>query len=455
MVRILLPDNNQAERRYATELLLKEFLGLNFEIVCSKNRHYILELENGARLIVEDHFFSKFPSDKSYLDSKNIPLKVQFQSKNVNPFIPENGLPIIFGHDKMYVSATEIVCGVDIFASAFFMLTRWEEYACKERDHLGRFPAKASLAGRAGFLHRPVVNEFVEMLWNMLRHLGIQQERVKRSFQLLLTHDVDYPLLWTSFPFFLKKLGGDILKRRSLKEAAFSINSFVSTKTGKEKDPYDTFDFLMQVAENANFPAHFFFMAGGKSRLDPKYDIGQDFVKKLMAEMYKRGHRIGFHPSFDTFDDETLFQREKLRLEEVSPQAITCGRQHFLRFSVPETWRIWADSGMEWDSTLGYPEQEGFRCGVCYPFPVFDILERKELKLLEIPLTAMDTTYAVYKKVTPAVMEDDLMELFKTVKKYSGTFVLLWHNSSFGVPAYQAYTQVYERFLKSAAKASS
>lgn len=38
---------------------------------------------------------------------------------------------------------------------------------------------------------------------------------------------------------------------------------------------------------------------------------------------------------------------------------------------------------MEWDSTLSYADKEGFRCGVCYSFSVFNFLQRKKLMLKE------------------------------------------------------------------------
>jgi hypothetical protein len=448
MLRIILPDNNHSERKYAVEVLLKDFLGLDIDMVFNEHeQHYRIQLENGATLKVEDHFFSQFPGEKSYLDKHYIPRDVIVQKKTSNSFLPENDIPVIYGASKIKISDADITCGIDIFASTFFMLTRWEEYVCKERDHYGRFPVKASLAARAGFLHRPLVNEYLEMLWNMLRHLGIRQERKDQKFQLLLTHDVDYPLLWASPFFFLKKLGGDVFKRKSMTEAVFSIRSYAATNFGKRHDPYDTFDYLMQLAESVNTPAHFFFMAGGKSKLDPKYNLEADFIKKLMVEIHERGHRIGMHPSFETFDNEELFREEKSRLEAVSPQPITCGRQHFLRFSVPETWRIWGNCGMEWDSTMGYPEQEGFRCGVCIPFPVFDFLERKKRKLREIPLLAMDTTFTVYKKSTGEETIEHLKNLLSKVQKYRGTFAILWHNSSFNTPEYSKLREVYKEAL--------
>ena len=40
----------------------------------------------------------------------------------------------------------------DIFSAAFYLLSRYEEYLPHVKDELGRFPAKASLAYKNGFL---------------------------------------------------------------------------------------------------------------------------------------------------------------------------------------------------------------------------------------------------------------------------------------------------------------
>ncbi len=83
-----------------------------------------------------------------------------------NDFIVEKDIPIIYGTDKLEITEQNqniITCGIDIFASSFFMLTRWEEYVNKNRDRHNRFPAIESLAFKNDFLSRPVVNEYVEM----------------------------------------------------------------------------------------------------------------------------------------------------------------------------------------------------------------------------------------------------------------------------------------------------
>jgi hypothetical protein len=68
---------------------------------------------------------------------------------------------------------------------------------------------------------------------------------------------------------------------------------------------------------------------------------------------------------------------------------------------------------MEFDSTLSYADKEGFRCGVCYDFPVFDFLERKQLKLREFPLIVIEGSFTRYQNIGPLEMENKIDSLIK------------------------------------------
>ncbi|MCF8443172.1 MAG: polysaccharide deacetylase family protein [Saprospiraceae bacterium] len=444
-----MPANNQAERQYAAEVLLVEWLGLSVQYQFGETAFAAeLTLDNGNRLLLEDHFFSTFPSPLSYLKAGNIPQQIFNAVQATNPFLPEKDLPILFGNDHLDISPTEITCGIDIFAATFFMLTRWEEYVLPDRDLHERFPAKASLAGKNGFLHRPVVNEMVEMLWGMLMHLGIGQKRKNRQFEVLLTHDVDEALLWRSLGFFLKKLGGDLVKRLDFHAVGFDLKSYYNTRFNGEKDPYDTFDYLMRCADRNSLQCHFFFLSGGNTKFDSPLTLTSPFMCQLFKSIEANGHIIGLHPSYNTLKDSNLFTQEKEALELATGLPIRHGRHHFLRFEVPTTWQAWEDQGMVWDSTLYYAEQPGFRCGVCYAFPVFNFLTRQKLRLKEVPLTAMEVSWTSYLKVSPDEMLNDMMQLHETVRKYNGTFVLLWHNSSFNTSEWKAFAKVYEKLLE-------
>ena len=439
MIKINICNNFLQERKYIVSIIFGEFLELKYVIdVNNDTNNYDIILENGKKIIIKDSFFSNFEDGLGYLDKKNLLSKIKFLK---NRFILEKDIPVIYGDDEFRIDGNEIICGIDIFASSFFMLTRWEEYVNKTRDLHNRFPATASLAYKYDFLNRPLVNEYVEMLWNILKYLGCNQKRKERKYELVLTHDIDNIFKWKNFGLFVRNIAGDIIKRNNASLALENIRQYFG------KYPYDMFDFLMDLSEKKGVKSHFFFMSGGTSKFDNNYSINQTFVKKIREKIVNRGHLIGFHPSYNSYNNQRQWEKEYSILSTEFSQKVKIGRQHFLRFKVPTTWQIWEDNNMKWDSTLTYPKKEGFRCGTCYEYSIFNILSRKKLKLKEMPLTVMEVTMVGYQNLKPKIMEKKIIKLINDVKKYNGKFVLLWHNSSFNNKYREKYITAYEKII--------
>jgi len=443
---IKIPSNNIEERKYIIDILLGEFLGFNYKLIVDNGelriKDWVIELDNGNKLIMKDCFFSKFPKDLEYLKEENIPKKVEFGK---NDFIVENDIPVIYGNSQFSIFNSQLIkCGVDIFASSFFMLTRWEEYVNKTRDKHNRFPAYASLAYKNNFLDRPIVNEYVEMLWNMLRFLECKQERKKREFKFILTHDVDVTYKYMNLLSGVREIIGDILKRKNLYLAFENLSNKILSHLKLKKDPFDTYDYLMDISESIGVKSYFFLHSSNNA----KEDVDNDkFLKKIARKILNRGHFLGYHPSYNSYNNFELFIKDKEKIESIIEKKLTFGRQHYLRFEVPTTWQIWEKAGMEWDSTLSYADKEGFRCGVCYSYSVFDIISRKKLNLKEKPLIVMEGSFTTYQpNITPKEIEEKIEKLIKKVKKYKGEFVFLWHNSSFG-GSWKRFEYIYEKVL--------
>lgn len=441
---IHIPNSHIEERKYIVDLIFNEFLGLSYKISFYDEKDYKIILDNNSYITIIDSFFS-VQENENYLKADNIPSSIQY---GVNPYIVEDNIPIIYGSRLFEVENNSALCGIDIFASSFFMLTRWEESVIKERDLYNRFPAKASVAYKNGFLDRPIVNEYVEMLWNLLCHLGINQDRKQREFKLIVTHDVDNINCWKNLKRTSKILGADILKRRNIPLFFQNLLEIPQVKIGIKKDPYDTFDYLMDLSEQINVKSRFYFMSGGVTKFDNDYNIKDPLSIKIIDKIKERGHIIGFHPSFNAYNDPVQWRKEKELLEEVIGVDIKEGRQHFLRFEAPITWNIWNDNNMDMDCTLGYADREGFRCGTCYEYPVFDFINRKRLKTKEYPLIVMEGSFLTYQSVTPTQMYDKTMKLLGISKKYKGNFVYLWHNSSFNTQDWKKYENVYDKVLR-------
>ena len=122
--------------------------------------------------------------------------------------------------------------------------------------------------------------------------------------------------------------------------------------------------------------------------------------RSIVDNITKRGHEVGFHPGYASFFNNITWRKEKEELESVINTKVLEGRQHYLRFKMPETFVLWEENRMEYDSTLSYFDVEGFRCGTGDSFPVFNFIERKTYKLKERPLIVMDATLVSYRDYT-------------------------------------------------------
>ena len=447
MIKITIADHFVSEKKYVIDILFNEFLGLDYHILMSPRcKGYCIQLENKNKIVVEDHFFNRFEDYRDYLNAKHIPVNVGY-SKNR---FAVGGIPVIFGTGRLEEKKGKISCGIDIFASVFFMLSRWEEYANPVRDTHQRFPATASLAFKQNFLDRPVVNEYVEMLWQMLCDSGCKQQKKEHPFSFVLTHDVDALLKWLGWYGVLRTAAGDILKRRQPGTAISRVQEYTKIRRGKIKDPFDTYDWLMDLSESLNLKSRFYFMSSGISRspFDNRtpYPIDHPAARAIFTKIKKRGHIIGFHPGYDSGDDEILWETQKKQLEKVCACPVTSGRQHFLRFSVPHTWQLWENQGMEVDSTCGFADREGFRCGTGNLFSVFNILTRQKLKLKEMPLVFMDARNFVCGGFQAnSQFEHNLGDIIHNAKKFKSLVTLLFHNTVF---IDNAYVQMYREILE-------
>jgi hypothetical protein len=210
---------------------------------------------------------------------------------------------------------------------------------------------------------------------------------------------------------------------------------WTKVRIGHQNDPFNTFDWIMDQSEKTGIKSSFNIMSGGRTPMDFYYPIESPDILSLLEKVIDRGHEIGFHPSYKTATDGNLWQKEFERLKAFAKgHDIQGGRQHFLQFQVPITWRYWSENGLEYDSTLSFADHAGFRCGTCYEYPVFDLLRRRKLPLKERPLIVMDRTVIDKPYMNLGSTPDALnfmMDLKKQCMQYDGDFVVLWHNQRF------------------------
>ncbi len=293
--------------------------------------------------------------------------------------------------------------GDDLFGNAFFVLTRYEEAVLPDRDEHDRFPASASILVREGLIERPVVDEWAAAL---RRAVGLEPPRGR--FRVVPSHDVDHP-------FASARLRLSALRRREWRAAL-------------PRDPFDTFDLLMDESERRGLRAAFYVIAD-----DSIYSLDDPRVRELLRRIHRRGHELGFHAGYGTFRDPATLRAQFERLVAVCEaegirQGSWGGRHHFLQWE-PATWAAWEAAGIAYDSTLTFSARPGFRAGTCREYPVFDLQARRELRLRERPLVLMDTP-TLDRLGRP---EDELVALIDRLReecrRVAGDFTVLWHNN--------------------------
>jgi hypothetical protein len=107
---------------------------------------------------------------------------------------------------------------------------------------------------------------------------------------------------------------------------------------------------------------------------------------------------------------------------------------HYLRWEHPTTLRAWNDAGMSYDSSLGYADQPGFRCGTCFEYPAFDPVARESLSVRIRPLIAMETTMLAPHYLGLGAgksAKQKFEQLKRSCQSVGGCFTLLWHNCQF------------------------
>ena len=381
-------------------------------------------------------------------------LKKNYLKSESMPKLPllryDNDLPIIYlGKNEtkpdIIINDKSITTTIDFIASSFFYLSRYEEVISKEIDEHSNFPVEASINFKENLLHRPIVNEYLELLWVLLKKINPELKRTKRKFSLLLTHDVDDLNRW-DFKNRMRTLGGSLFKRKSLKLFFIYIFRNLIWMFKSKKNP---FKYIIYTSKKYGFKSHFYFLINGSSKkYDNRFDPQSKQAKRIIDDLENEGFEIGLHPSYSSFLNLVQKQKEKSILDSLTKQKVTGARTHYLRFKVPESYRNLESCGIKYDTSLGYSNTDGFRAGVCYPFKPFDILENKELSIEERPLITMEV--ALLQAHTYFVSQEYLFQLIKkridTISLYNGMFVFLMHNDSLSDYEYP-WRKLYDKVL--------
>ncbi|PID43985.1 MAG: hypothetical protein CSA52_03430 [Gammaproteobacteria bacterium] len=446
-ITIEIPDSiDHREINYTLNVIFNEFLGIDFVTRISNDKRitvfaaddctqsvsfpaiFFCQIKNNW---LQKETLPKYPI--AFFDTAKLPVQ-PLQLKGIS-------VPVLFGEPSCSYNNQEITFNFDLFGSIFFMLSRYEEACAETLDAHDRVTGKQSIAAKNHFLHRPIVNELLEILWCSMCHFWPGLGRKQRQFTIRPSCDIDHLRWpWGYNPLkIMLKLAKNLLIDRSF--ATFSSSAlayFHILRKGYAKDPYNTFDYIMTVCNQNNLTCTFFFLCGRTdNKFDGSYNVDDPLLESVLSNIVTKKHNLGLHGSYHEFNSETLAKREitlfreKLHQTGVEQDGLK-NRQHYLRWDPRLTPGILEKQGVTSDHSLSYADIAGFRTGCCYPYPLYDLGERKSLKLKEFPLIVMecsvlDAHYMGLKDPIQAI--NCINQLKEQCRKYHGNLEILWHNT--------------------------
>ena len=370
------------------------------------------------------------------------------QSEPTLPLSQISGTPLLFGDNRIEKRGQTTIVHADIIASTYYLISRYEEYihSNENRDKHGRFMGKSSIAFRAGFLHRPIVEEYSDLVLHWLSDAGHTITYSAPNFsRIYLTHDVDTLTQYRHLRGFLGGLKRNITSRSGL-------TTLFQSLLGVEKDPAFTFPWMVKQDATVKGASVIYFIKAAlhPHRCDlPCYSLKSKDAKHLFSMIKDSNAQLGIHTSYTSGENSAEIHSEKEKLETCLQEGVTCNRWHFLRTLQPSDFESLIQCGITDDFSMGYADVTGFRLGTCRPVRWINPRTKEVTDLTLHPLVAMDCTLSneYYMNLSGEEAFDHVRQLLNEIKRHNGEAVLLWHNTIFSSIEKNYHRKLYPQIL--------
>lgn len=349
------------------------------------------------------------------------------------------------GTKVFYATHPKYIFPFDPFAASFFLVSRYEEYLPHIQDKHERFVPTQSLAYQKNFLQKPLINIWAQKIKEKIKEKYPQFSFPEKHYKYISSIDIDsaYAYCEKGFTRTLASFAKSLL--------TLNFNEVIEKAkvlTGIQKDPYDTYDIQLALQKKYNLHQIYFFLVGDYDIYDKNIPIDSKRFRALIKFIADYS-QVGIHFSYASNENTDKLKKDFSRLSKVLKREVNKSRQHFLKLTLPLTYRNLLDAGITEDYTMGYASEIGFRASICTPFYFYDLDMEMESKLKIFPFALMDGTLREYMKLSANEAIERAKQLVDEVKKVNGLFITLWHNHTLNdSKEWQGWLRVYEEIVK-------
>ncbi|WP_010520237.1 polysaccharide deacetylase family protein [Aquimarina agarivorans] len=323
------------------------------------------------------------------------------------------------------VSHAESALPFDVFAASFYLLSRYEEYLPQVKDSLVRFMASSSIAYEHQFLQQPIVDIWAYKVKEILmtRFEGIQFFPTK--FSTAIVCEVSEALAYRKKGWFRSFQSFS----KSLFELKFK-QIYIQGKVilGLQKDPYHTYNYIINKAKSGNAQLCFFFGLGNYSNYEKSNNHHSQTYQKLIKSIADYC-TIGMRLSFDAQKDLVALKNEKKRFEKITHRSLNQTFCQYSKINLPTTYRDLIEQEVACDYSMGYQDNSGFRAGTCTPFLFYDLEYEIQTPLILMPYCLSENAFEKITESENAIKQASV--IVDAVKKVNGNLIIHINNQLF------------------------
>lgn len=392
--------------RYACQHIFSDYLGLSWEITSDTSAGipaiYYGSISSEGRLSIPHHaIISQIGIENQNLGFETIDeLQYAFEVEGSNQY----SLPF------------------DLFGFVFYLLSRYEEYDLVDLDQHGRFRSKNSVAVKHGFVRQALIDRWILRLSQMIEKEYGRGIKNNNTFAIAPSIDIDMP--------FAYKYKGWKAYLGIFRDVVTGNLGGVQDRIGYwlfGVDPFETYEEMRTLLEDFN-NVHCFLLQRSEPPHDLNHIAGTDHWKSIMYRI-NQWTKLGVHPSYASHGDIDQLRRELNHVQNIAGP-VTMSRQHFLKMSMPDTYKMLLALDIKEDHSMIYADEVGFRASTAVPFRWYDLEAEETTDLWIYPYIVMDATLKHYLKLSPAGAIQLILKLKEEAKAVHGRFGYIWHNSS-------------------------
>jgi peptidoglycan/xylan/chitin deacetylase (PgdA/CDA1 family) len=316
----------------------------------------------------------------------------------------------------------------DYLSSIYYLINCIQEYKknSNNQDEYGRFKFEVSLQKRFNIIEENLVLDYI---FKFLSDYNISRKQDFCS-KIFTSHDID-------------TINGSLLQDGfwAIKNKRIDVLASIIFREILNRGEWKNIDKIADLHTEYGIKTTFFWLVnkgiGEKGIKNSDYKINNQL--KFFRHVQNRGGFNGLHKSSSI---ESLSEELKKL-----PINSNLNRHHFLKYSLPELWNELENSGIKFDSSLGFAERYGFRNSFAYPFRPFNHKTQQSHNFIEMPLMVMDGSFQKYLKIPVGETSKYAIDFFEKHKSNS-YLSLLWHNTHFTNFKYKGYKEEYIKIIK-------